>query len=72
MSEGCKYTNRQNVPYPERSRVWDANGQVCENRKHAVGKRRLEGQVVRDLMDCQEEILVRRCANGIGSQECLP
>jgi hypothetical protein len=58
--------------YPEGSRVRNSNGQVGENSQHAVRKRRLESQIVRDLMNSQEKVLVRRRANNVGSHKCLP
>ena len=51
--------------YPERSAVWDANGQVRKDGEQAVGQRRAEGQVVGDLVDCEEEVLVRRRAENV-------
>lgn len=58
--------------YPERSRVGNPNRQVGKDSKHAVRKWRLEGQVVRDLMNSQEEVLVGGCANDVGRQKRLP
>jgi hypothetical protein len=58
--------------YPERSRVRNANRQISENRQHAVRKRRLKSQIMRDLMNSQEKVLVRRRANDVSSHECLP
>jgi hypothetical protein len=58
--------------YPEGCRVRNANGQVRENRQHAVRKRRFESQIMRDLMNSQEEVLVRRRANDVSSHKCLP
>lgn len=58
--------------YPERSRVGNSNGQIGKDSKHAVRKWRLEGQVMRDLMNSQEEVLVGGCANDVGRQKRLP
>lgn len=60
------------VAYPEGRRVRNANGQVGKDSQHAVRKRRFEGQVVRNLMNGQEEVLVRRRANNVRCQEGLP
>jgi hypothetical protein len=56
----------------ERGAVGDADGQVGEDGDDAVGQRRAEGQVVRDLVDGEEEVLVRRGADDVGSQEKAP
>lgn len=37
--------------HPERSTVRNANGQVGSNGDQAIGKRALEGKIVRDLVD---------------------
>jgi hypothetical protein len=58
--------------YPEGSRVRNTNRQVSKDGQHAVRKRRFESQVMRNLMNGQEEVLVRRRANDVGSHKCLP
>jgi hypothetical protein len=58
--------------YPERSRVRNANRQISEDSQHAVRKWRFKSQIMRNLMNSQEEILVRRRANDVSSHKCLP
>ena len=58
--------------YPERGGVGNAYRQVGKDSQQPIGKRRLEGQVVRDLMDGQEEVLVGGRADDVGRNESLP
>ena len=58
--------------YLERSSIRNANGEVREHCEEFVGADRSESEIMSDLMDSQEEVLVRCCANDIRSQECLP
>lgn len=44
--------------YPERGTVWGADGQVGKDGEQAVGHGRLEGEIVRDFVDGEEEVLV--------------
>ena len=60
------------VVWAERGAVGDANGQVGKNSDDTVGQRRAKGQVVRDLMDSEEQVLVRRSADDVGCQEEAP
>lgn len=63
---------REGRAYPERRAVRHANGQVRKDREQPVGQRRPESQVVRDLVDGQEEILVRCRANNVSHRPELP
>lgn len=54
---------------PEGGAVGDANGQVGEDGEDAVSERRAEGQIVRDLVDGQEEVLVGCGADDVGGEE---
>lgn len=56
----------------ERGAVRYPNGQVGEDGDDAVGQRRAEGQIVRDLVDGEEEVLVRGGADNVGGQEEAP
>ena len=53
----------------KRGAVGDANGQVGEDGDDAVGERRAEGQIVRNLVDGEEEVLVGCSADKVGCQE---
>ena len=53
-------------PYSERCTVWDSNGEIGEDCKESVRQRRLEGEVVGDLMNGKEEVLVCCCTNDVG------
>lgn len=64
--------NLQAITYPERSTVGQPNWQIGEYGQQAIGHRGPEGQVVRDLMDGQEQVLVRRCTNYICRREEFP
>lgn len=56
--------------HPKRSTIRQPNRQIGKDGKQPVRQRRPECQVMRDLMDREEEVLVRRCANNIrGHQE---
>lgn len=57
--------------YPERSAIWDANGQVRKYGQQAVRHRALESKIVRNLMDCQKQVLVRSRPNDIGEAPVL-
>lgn len=48
--------------------VGDADGQVREDGEEPVRRRRAEGQVVADLVDREEEVLVRRGAHHVGQE----
>ena len=54
---------------PERGRVRDADGQVSDDGEDAVGARRAEGEVVADLVDREEQVLVRGRAEHVGREE---
>lgn len=56
------------VVRPERSTVGQPDRKVGEDGKEAVGQGRPESEVVGDLMDGQEEILVRGGANDVGDR----
>ncbi len=52
--------------YPEGSTVGKADGQIGEDGEQAIGHRRLEGQVVGDLVDGEKEILVGSGSKDVG------
>lgn len=58
--------------HPERSTVRQPNWKIGEDCKQAVYKWRLEGQIMRDLMDGQKQVLVRSGSNHIGRGQELP
>lgn len=52
----------------ERGAVGDADGQVGEDSEQSVGRRRAEGEVVADLVDGEEQVLVRGGADDVRKQ----
>lgn len=58
--------------YPKRSAVRHANGQIRKDGDESVGQRRAESQVVRDLVDGQEEVLVGGRADDVAQGPELP
>lgn len=54
---------------PERGAVGDANGQIGKHGEEAVCERVSEGKVVRYLVYGEEQILVRRSTDDVGSEE---
>lgn len=52
--------------HSEGRRVWYANRYIGNDGKQTVGQWALKGQVVRDFVDGEEEILVRSCADDVG------
>ena len=58
--------------YPEGGAIRSPDGQVGEDSEQAIGQGRPEGEVVRDLVDGQEEVLVRRCPKDVGDRPELP
>lgn len=58
--------------HPECSTVWQSYGNVCEDGQHAVGQGRPEGQIVGDLMNSQEQVLVRRSSNHVRRSQETP
>ena len=55
--------------YSEGGAVGDADWEVGEDGEEAVRGGGAEGEVMRDFMDREEEILVGRCADDVGGQE---
>ena len=55
--------------YSECSAIWDADREVRDDGKEPVRERRFEREVVRDLMDSEEEVLICRRADDVGRQE---
>ncbi len=53
----------------ESGAVGNPYGKIGENSTEPVRKGRFEGQVMRDLVDCQEEVLICGCTDNIGRQE---
>ena len=56
------------MAYAERSAVGNANRQVGEDGKDSVCQGGSEGQVVRNLVDGEEEVLVCGRTNDIGGR----
>ncbi|KAI3487047.1 hypothetical protein L1887_49083 [Cichorium endivia] len=56
----------------ERHCIRHANRTVDKDRPESVGAQAAEGKVVRDLVDGQEHVLVRRTAHGIRDEQKLP
>lgn len=52
--------------HAERGTVGDADGQVGDNGEQAVGERAPKGQVVRDFVDGEEQVLVGGGAEDVG------
>lgn len=57
---------------PKGSTVGNANGQIGNNGEQPVGERAPKGQVVRNLVDGQEQVLVRRGAKDVRDGPELP
>lgn len=55
------------ISYSEGSAVGDADGKVGKDGEEAVGGAVLEGQVVGDFVDGEEEVLVGRGADNVGN-----
>jgi hypothetical protein len=53
----------------ERRGVWDANGEIGKDGEELVGSYALEREVVRDFVDGEEEVVVRRAADGVRAGE---
>lgn len=51
--------------HPEGSTVWQSNRDIGKDGQHTVRQRRPEGQIVGDLMNSEEQILVRRSSNHV-------
>lgn len=60
------------MTYTKRSIVRNANGKVGEDGQRTIELGRFRGQVVRDFMDSQEEVLVGSSADDVGGQEKGP
>jgi hypothetical protein len=58
--------------YSERGRVGDADWQVRNDSEKAVRQTRFESEVVRDLVDGQEEVLVGGSTNDVGCEPEAP
>lgn len=58
--------------YSERSAIGEADGQVCKDGEQPIGQGGSEGQVVGDLVDGEEEVLVRRRAKNVRHGPELP
>ena len=54
---------------PESSTVRQSDREIRKDSEESVGYRRLEGEIVRDLMDRKEEVLVCRGTDDIGRKE---
>lgn len=57
---------------PKGGAVGDANGQIGKDGEDPVGQRRPEGQVMRDLVDGEEEVLVGSRADNVGREKKRP
>lgn len=55
--------------YSERSTVRNAYGQIRETGEQTVRHWRPEGQIVRDLMNCEENVLIGGGTDDVGSEE---
>jgi hypothetical protein len=58
--------------YSERGRVGNANWQVRDNSEKTVCETRLEGKVVRDFVNGQEQVLVGGSTNDVGREPEAP
>lgn len=58
--------------YPERSTVWQPDWKIGKDCKQPVCKWRLEGQIMGDLVDGQEQVLVCSGSNHVGCSQELP
>jgi len=55
--------------WPKGGAVWNADGQAGEDGEEAVGQWRSEGEIVRNLVDGEEEVLVCGGADDVGGEE---
>lgn len=53
--------------YSKGGAVWDANGQIRNDGEQPVGEWTLEGEVVRDFVDGEEQVLVGGRAKDVGN-----
>jgi hypothetical protein len=60
------------ITHPKRRTIGHPNGQVRKDSKQSIRHWRFEGQVMRYLMDSQEQILVRRRTDNVRRQEERP
>ena len=61
---------RKETAYAKSRAVRHGDGQIGDNGQQPIRRRRLEGQVVRDLVDGEEQVLVRGGADHVrGEQE---
>jgi hypothetical protein len=58
--------------HPEGSTVWQSDRNVCKDSQHTVGQWRPEGQIVGDLMNSEEQVLVRRSSNHVCRSQEAP
>ena len=58
--------------HPEGRRVWNPNWQIGENGKQSVRSWALESQVVGNLVDSEEQVLVRCGPDDVGGEEERP
>lgn len=58
--------------HPERRTVWYSNRQIRNYSEYSVCERRFEGEVMRYLVDSQEEVLVRCRTDNVRRQEKRP
>ena len=68
----CLLPSEDLYTHPERGTVGYRNGQVGKDGEEPVCERGLERQVVGDLMDGEEEVLVRCSPKDIGDGPELP
>lgn len=54
------------MTYPKRGAVWDANREIGDHGEETVGKAAPECQIMRNLVNCQEKILVGSGAEDVG------
>jgi hypothetical protein len=55
--------------HPERSTVWNPNWQIRKDSKDPIHSARLECQIMGNLMDSQEQILIRRSSDYVRCEE---
>lgn len=60
------------MAYPKRSTIWNPNRQIGNNSQHPVGHGRFKGEIMRDLMDGQEQVLVGSGSDHICGDEKGP
>lgn len=57
---------------PEGGAVRDTNWQVCKDCDQTVGRRVAEGEVMRNLMNCEEQVLISCRTDNVGREEERP